>query len=89
MSLGAQRRNVLQLVLRQGLIMTAAGLALGLAGAFSLTRVMATILYGIGANDSRTFGWSALLLAVVALLASYVPAHRATLIDPVKALHHD
>lgn len=89
MSLGAQRRDVLQLVLRQGVIMTAVGLALGLAGAFSLTRAMAAILYGIGANDSTTFGWSALLLAAVALLASYVPAYRATLIDPVKALHHD
>jgi putative ABC transport system permease protein len=89
MSLGAQRRDVLQLVLRQAVSMTAVGLALGLVGAFSLTRAMAAILYGIGANDSTTFGWSALLLAVVALLASYVPARRATLIDPVKALHHD
>jgi putative ABC transport system permease protein len=89
MSLGAQRRDVLQLVFRQGMIMTAAGLVLGLAAAFSLTRLMATILYGIGANDSKTFGWSALLLAIVALLASYIPARRATLIDPVKALHHD
>jgi putative ABC transport system permease protein len=89
MSLGAQRRDVLQLVVRQGVIMTAIGLALGLAGAFSLTRAMAAILYGIGTNDPKTFGWSALLLATVALLASYVPARRATLIDPVKALHHD
>ena len=89
MSLGAQRRDVLQLVVRQGVIMTAIGLALGLAGALSLTRAMAAILYGIGTNDSKTFGWSALLLAIVALLASYVPARRATLIDPVKALHHD
>jgi putative ABC transport system permease protein len=89
MSLGAQRRDVLRLVVRQGVIMTAVGLVLGLAGAFSLTRAMAAILYGIGTNDSKTLGWSALLLALVALLASYVPARRATLIDPVKALHHD
>jgi ABC-type antimicrobial peptide transport system permease subunit len=89
MSLGAQRRDVLRLVVRQGVIMIVIGVGLGLAGAFSLTRVMATMLYGIGANDSRTFGWSALLLAAVALLASYVPARRATLIDPVRALRHD
>src|SRR5262249_20223381 len=89
MSLGAQRRDVLQLVLRQGVIMAAVGVALGLAGAFSATRAMSAILYGIGANDSKTFGWAALLLAAIALLACYVPARRATLIDPVKALHHD
>jgi putative ABC transport system permease protein len=89
MSLGAQPRDVLQLVVRQGVIMTAIGLTLGLVGAFSLTRAMAAILYGIETNDSKTFGWSVLLLAVVALLASYVPARRATLIDPVTALHHD
>jgi putative ABC transport system permease protein len=89
MSLGAQRRDVLRLVVGQGVIMTVIGIGLGLAGAFSLTRVMGTMLYGIGANDSRTFGWSALLLAAVALLASYVPARRATLIDPVRALRND
>ena len=86
MALGARRADVLQMTVRQGLKLVGAGMILGLAAAFLLTRVMATLLYGISATDPITFiGISAVLLAV-AVLASYVPALRATKIDPITAL---
>jgi len=72
-----------------GLALAAAGIAVGLAGALALTRVMSSLLYRVSANDPQTFLWCALLFTVVALLASYLPARRATKLDPVEALRGD
>ena len=86
MALGAQSRDVLKLVVGQGLKLALSGLLVGLMGAFALTRLMATLLYGVSATDTATFSVIALLLVAVALLASYLPARRATRIDPIVAL---
>jgi putative ABC transport system permease protein len=88
-ALGAQRRDVLQLVLGDGLKLVAAGLALGALAAIAALRVLQTQLYGVRANDPLTFIFVALLLAVVALLACYLPAWRASHIDPLTALRHE
>ena len=89
MALGADQRNVRTLVVGQGAVLAGAGLAIGLLGAFALTRVLSTLLYGIGATDPVTFGAVALLLGGVALLASYFPARRATRVSPVEALREE
>jgi putative ABC transport system permease protein len=89
MALGAQRRNVLGLVLRQGMALVALGIALGLAGAFALTRVMRSLLFGIEPTDPLTFCLIPLLLAGVAFLACWLPARRATKVDPMEALRHE
>ncbi|MDR3700504.1 MAG: ADOP family duplicated permease [Candidatus Sulfopaludibacter sp.] len=89
MSLGAQPGDVLRLVIRRGIVLTAAGLALGLAGAFGLTRLMQDLLYGIGATDPATFAAVTAVLAAVTLLAGYLPARRATRVDPVLALREE
>jgi putative ABC transport system permease protein len=89
MALGAQPRDVLKLVIGQGLILTLTGLALGMAGALALTRLMAGLLYGVSATDPATFAAIALLLTSVALLASYIPARRAMRIDPLMALRNN
>jgi ABC-type antimicrobial peptide transport system permease subunit len=89
MALGAQQRSVLHLVMRQGLWLTGIGIALGLFAAMFLTRLLQSLLYGIGVTDSLTFAGVALLLALVALLASWIPARRATQVDPMIALRHD
>jgi putative ABC transport system permease protein len=88
-ALGAQTANVLMMVIRQGLAPVAIGLALGLAGAAALTRLMATLLFGVSATDPATFAGIALLLVSVALLACYVPARRAAKVDPMIALRRE
>jgi predicted permease len=86
MALGARRADVLQMTVKQGLKLVGAGMLLGVIAAFILTRVMATLLYGISATDPITFAGISLVLLAVAIFASYVPALRATKIDPIMAL---
>jgi predicted permease len=89
MALGAQQRNILGLVVKQGMALAAIGIVAGLVGAFSLTRVMASLLFGVSATDAVTFSAVTLFLVATALVASYVPALRAMRVDPVVALHYE
>ncbi|HVF27833.1 MAG TPA: FtsX-like permease family protein, partial [Pyrinomonadaceae bacterium] len=89
MALGAQRADVFRMVLRQGLRVTSLGVAIGLALAFAVTRLVSSLLYGMSATDPVTFAGVSLLLAVVAMLASYIPARRATKVDPMIALRYE
>jgi len=88
-ALGASRSAILAWVLRQGMILTVAGIVLGLLGAFYLTRFLRSLLFGIAPIDIVTFGGLALLLSLVALIACYVPARRATKVDPLVALRYE
>jgi len=89
LALGAQRRDVARLVVGHGMKMALSGVALGLLAALGLTRLLAEMLYGVSPNDPATFAVITLLLALVALLACYLPARRATKVDPLIALRHD
>jgi putative ABC transport system permease protein len=89
MALGARQSDVLALVLGQGVRLTMAGLAIGLAGAFAATRVLSGLLYGVSPADAPTFALVTSLLAAVALLASYIPARRASKVDPMVALRYE
>jgi ABC-type antimicrobial peptide transport system permease subunit len=86
MALGASRQTVFRLIVGQGARLAAAGVAAGIVGAFAVTRVVKSLLYNVSATDPLSFGLTALFLVVVALVASYVPARRATAVDPMIAL---
>ena len=89
LALGAQSRDVLVMIVRQGSFLVGLGIVIGLAGAFALTRLIASLLFGVTAKDPLTFGAVVVLLAIVALLACYVPAWRATKVDPMEALRYE
>jgi predicted permease len=89
MALGAAPGGVLRLVVGQGMLLTAAGLVLGLAAAYWLTRLMTTMLFGVDARDTMTFAGVAALLAAVAFLATWIPARRAARVDPLVALRYE
>ena len=89
MALGAQRRAMLAMILRQSLTMAAIGIAVGLIGAFAATRLLSALLFGIGATDLATYVSVILLLSVAAFMAGLLPARRAMKVDPVIALRYE
>ena len=89
MALGAERRDVLTLVLRQGLALLLAGEALGLAGALACNRALSSMVFGIATTDPATYGAVTLAWAAVALCACWVPARRAARVDPMVALRYE
>lgn len=89
MALGAESGEILKLVLKQGMILSGTGIAIGLIGSFFLTRVMESLVFGISTRDAITFSSVALLLAAVAIVATYIPARRATKVDPMVALRYE
>jgi putative ABC transport system permease protein len=89
MALGAQIPDVLKLIIRQGMKLVLIGIVIGLAGAFTVTRAVSSLLFGVGANDPVTFAGVAILLVAVALLACLIPAWRATRVDPMIALRSE
>jgi putative ABC transport system permease protein len=88
-ALGAQKADVLRLIVGQGARLSAIGIAIGLVGALAVTRFLRTLLFGVSPFDPVSFFGVALVLSVIALLASYIPARRAARVDPVEALRFD
>jgi putative ABC transport system permease protein len=89
MALGAQKSDVLGLIIKTGVMLTLIGVAMGLAIALALTHLMTTLLFGITPNDATTFAAVSAFLILIALIACYVPARRATKVDPLVALRHE
>jgi putative ABC transport system permease protein len=89
MALGAQVGNVMRLVMKGGLVIAAVGVAIGLAGAFALTRLMSSLLFDVAPTDKATFAGVSLTLLLIALAACYIPARRATKVDPLQALRYE
>jgi ABC-type antimicrobial peptide transport system permease subunit len=89
MALGAEARDILKLVARQGLQLVIVGLAVGLIAAWALTRTMARLLIGISATDPLTYAMVAILLSTVAVAACWIPARRALRVDPMVALRYE
>jgi ABC-type antimicrobial peptide transport system permease subunit len=89
MALGARPGNVLRLVVGHGMILALTGVAIGLAGSYWLTQLMATLLFEVKPTDAITFATVAIGLLVIALIACYIPARRATKIDPLVALRYE
>ncbi len=89
MALGAQQRDVLRLIVGHGLALSLTGIAIGLAASFALTRLMKGLLFGISATGPVTFVAISILLTSIGLLASWIPARRATKVDPLGALRYE
>jgi putative ABC transport system permease protein len=89
MSVGAGQREILQLVVRQGMTLAFAGVVVGVAASLALTRLLTGLLFGVRATDPAIFAASAAILALSALLACYVPARRATRVDPITVLRSE
>jgi putative ABC transport system permease protein len=89
MALGAQPKSVLRLILGQSMLLALAGIAIGLGASFFLTKLIASMLFGVTARDPFIFAGVSLLLGVVALLASFIPARRAMRVDPLDSLRYE
>ena len=89
MALGARSEQVMQLVFREGLILSSSGVAIGLAGSFGATPLLSKFLYGVKAHDPMTLALVSLFLVAVTVLATYLPAVRATKVDPMVTLRHE
>jgi putative ABC transport system permease protein len=88
-ALGAERRDIVRVVVGGGMRLAGVGIGIGVLAAFPVTRLLAALLYGVGASDPPTFVGVVALLALVSFLASYVPARRAARVDPMVALRHE
>jgi putative ABC transport system permease protein len=86
MALGAERSNIFRLVVGQAMTLVAISVVIGLAGAFAATRLLSSLLFGVGASDPVTFGAIVFLIAAVAFIASWLPARRAASVNPIVAL---
>jgi putative ABC transport system permease protein len=89
MAMGAQRLDILKLIMSQGVFLIVLGIVIGLLGAYALTKVLASMLFGVSATEPGAFASIAVVLGVIALLACYMPARRATKIEPVEALRYE